>query len=727
MTDVTHILEGLNDQQREAVIAKPGPLLVTAGAGSGKTTVLIRRIAWLIEVFGVSKHQIMAVTFTNKAARQMKSRVEDMLGMYKAPRWMGTFHGLSNLLLRIYHKEAGLDSQFTIIDSQDQKSLINRLIRDSRLPVGGINPRQFQSYINRAKEDQLRSMNLEPTNHRQQVFVQVYEKYEQSCNKRGLVDFAELLLRTVEVMKRNQLVREEMQARFAHIIVDEFQDTSAIQLEWLKLFCGQNNQITAVGDEDQSIYGWRGAISANMLKFAKNFSGTEIVYLEQNYRSTQTILNAANAVIQNNGARYKKKLWTSHSGGETVKLFSAYDANQEASFVAEEIKQKRLSFDFPYSNFAVLYRTNAQSRMFEEVFVRKQIPYRIYGGLRFYERKEIKDVLAYLRLLIDPNNNESFSRVINFPRRGIGDKSQSTIREFASIHNLSFWESSLALVESSVPRMHFRAALARFVNLVRALKEESVGEPFDLIISKTIELTGIKKFYDKNSIDTDVARIENLEELINAGANFAKNSNIEDGVGAIRPFLDGVTLDSDDKHDENGQDAVQVMTLHSSKGLEFPVVFLVGADEKLLPHELSIKDSTKGESEIEEERRLFYVGMTRAEQQLYLTRAKFRMIQGKTDFFYRSRFLREIPSQYLEEVTLDGITSAKNQRQSPNDRSRIKDVYALQGERIHHQAFGEGKVLKIASKGKFPIIKVNFYNGGTKILVWDPDKIRHIN
>ena len=653
LTDVSEILDRLNERQREAVAAEPGPLLVTAGAGSGKTSVLVRRIAWLIKAFGVSKYQIMAVTFTNKAAREMKFRVEDLLGMDEAPYRIGTFHGLSNSFLRIYHEAAGLESDFTIIDGSDQKSLISRLNRDLRLAVGDIKPQQFQTYINRSKSNQLRASGLTPRTYREQIYISAYQEYERYCEENSLVDFEELLLRTVELLTRNQLVREELQDRYQHILVDEFQDTNHMQLEWLKLFCGKRNQITAVGDEDQSIYGWRGALAENMIQFEKIFPGTRIVRLEQNYRSTQTILNAANAVIQHNDQRYSKELWTERKIGASVKLFNAYDSQHEAKFVAEVI-QSGVSQSVPYSNFAVLYRTNAQSREFEEVFGYEQIPFRIYGGLRFYQRKEIKDILAYLRLLIEPNNNEAFSRIVNFPRRGIGNVAQERIAQYASSRNLSYWQASLEIVKSSV-QVHFRKTLAEFLDLFKRIRENCEHEPFGDIIAYTIQLSGVKQFYESRKLETDITRIENLDELENAAANFIRSSKYEDSYESIRPFLDTVALDSDDKHDENTLNAVQVMTLHLAKGLEFPVVFLVGVDEHLLPHVLSLKGDQKGgkradEDSLAEERRLFYVGMTRAEQQLYLTRSRIRMVRGRTNVFRPSRFLHEIPGKFLDTV-----------------------------------------------------------------------------
>ena len=717
LTDVSDILDRLNDRQREAVTAEPGPLLVTAGAGSGKTSVLVRRIAWLIKAFGVSKHQIMAVTFTNKAAREMKTRVEDLLGMYEAPYRIGTFHGLSVSFLRIYFDAAGLERNFTILDSDDQKSLINRLNKESRLAVGDIKPQQFQNFINRSKDKQVRATDLNPRTYRAEIYASVYQVYERYCDSNSLLDFAELLLRTVELMKRNQIVREELQDRYQHILVDEFQDTNHLQIEWLKLFCGDHNQITAVGDEDQSIYGWRGAIAENMIRFATEFPGTKIVRLEQNYRSTQTILNAANAVIQNNEQRYAKELWTERKGGVSVKQFTAYDSEQEALFVADRILSN-VSQTLPFSNFAVLYRTNAQSRQFEEVFAFKQIPFRIYGGLRFYQRKEIKDILAYLRLLVEPDNNEAFSRVVNFPRRGIGDASLERIARYGSSRNLSYWQASWEIVKDSSANARFKTALRRFLDLIDQIREECEGAPFREILANTIHISGIKRFFESRNWETDITRIENLEELENAAENFIQRSNYEDSIESVRPFLDTVTLDSDDKHDENSQDAVQIMTLHLAKGLEFPVVFLVGVDENLLPHYFSVTDYKNKEDadKVAEERRLFYVGMTRAEQQLFLTCSKIRMVRGQTKTFRPSRFLKEIPSEYVDMVYF-------GQRFDSESTNEI-DVDDLLGSTVNHRVFGEGCVIGTRHEGKIPILKVDFLKHGTKQVLWETDKIK---
>ncbi len=720
LTDVSEILDRLNDRQREAVVAEPGPLLVTAGAGSGKTSVLVRRIAWLIKAFGVSKHQIMAVTFTNKAAREMKSRVEDLLGMNEAPYRIGTFHGLSNSFLRIYHEAAGLESDFTILDSGDQKSLISRLNRDLRISVGEFKPQQFQNFINRSKSNELRATALSPRNYREQIFVRVYEAYENYCEANSLVDFEELLLRTVELLKRNQLVREELQDRYQHVLVDEFQDTNSMQLEWLKLFCGKRNQITAVGDEDQSIYGWRGALAENMIQFEAIFPGTRIVRLEQNYRSTQTILNAANAVIQHNDQRYSKELWTERKKGASVKLFNAYDSGQEAKFVAEVILSG-VSRSIPYSNFAVLYRTNAQSREFEEVFGYQQIPFRIYGGLRFYQRKEIKDILAYLRLLVEPNNNEAFSRVVNFPRRGIGSVAQERIAQYASSRNLSYWQASSEIVKDYSVQVHFRAALTNFLELINRIREEGEHESFGDVIASTISISGVKQFYKSRKLESDITRIENLDELENAAVNFIRRSNCKDSIESIRPFLDTVALDSDDKHDENTLNAVQVMTLHLAKGLEFPVVFLVGVDENLLPHVLSLKSDQNGrrgadKDSLAEERRLFYVGMTRAEQQLFLTRSGIRMVRGRMSVFRPSRFLKEIPRQFLDTVPFNQkIDSDFTKKINPDD---------LLGSTIDHRVFGRGCVTGLRHEGKFPVLTIDFDEHGTKQVLWEMNNFK---
>ena len=714
MTDVTDILKDLNERQREAVVAPPGPLLITAGAGSGKTAVLVRRIAWLIEATGVSRHRIMAVTFTNKAAREMRSRVESLLGDQSAPSKIGTFHGLSNIFLRVHHQEAGLSRDFTIMDADDQKSFISRLVRDHQLPIGDLSARGFQHYINKCKEQQIRAANANPSNHREEIYAEVYRLYEHECNLRGLVDFTELLLRTLEVMQRNEIVRDANQERYLHVLVDEFQDTNALQLEWLKMFFAKFRNVTAVGDEDQSIYGWRGAVAENMLDFEKLFSNAKLIRLEQNYRSSQPILNAANAVISNNRNRYEKKLWTEQKGGHLIKLFSAEDFEAEAAFIADTVEQFESS-KFSYSNFAVLYRTNAQSRVFEVEFSSRGIPFRLYGGVRFYSRLEIKHILAYLRLLADPHNDDAFERIVNNPPRGIGDGTLRKVEEVARNKEISNWDATLEIIYDTSSQSRMVAPLRRFIEMMDGLRNECQGISLYSIIDRTIKVTKLREYYMVRNTDIDMARVENLDEMLNAGANFIRNKEIDDNENAIVPFLDEVTLDAGDTHDGN-LDAVQMMTLHLAKGLEFPVVFLTGLDENLLPHANAIYNRSGYQSSepnpLEEERRLCYVGMTRAQQQLYLTRADRRLLHGQWQRYRPSRFVAEIPRDYVEFVVHSKIESVT----TPAHQDELRD---LLGKEVQHVKFGNGIVLNAEEGGEYCLVKVKFYTSGEKLLVWD--------
>ena len=714
MTDVTHILKDLNERQREAVVAPPGPLLITAGAGSGKTAVLVRRIAWLIEATGVSRHRIMAVTFTNKAAREMRSRVERLLGDQSAPSKIGTFHGLSNIFLRVHHQEAGLHRDFTIMDADDQKSFINRLVRDHQLPIGDFPVRGIQYYMNKCKEQQIRAANAIPMNNREAFYAEVYRLYEHECNLRGLVDFAELLLRTLEVMQRNEIVRDENQERFQHVLVDEFQDTNALQLEWLKMFFAKYQNVTAVGDEDQSIYGWRGALAENMLEFENQFSNAKLIRLEQNYRSTQPILNAANAVISNNQHRYKKKLWTEQKGGRLIRLFSGEDFEAEAEFIADTV-EKFESSKLSYSDFAVLYRTNAQSRVFEVEFSSRGIPFRLYGGVRFYSRLEIKHVLAYLRLLVDPHNNDAFERIVNNPPRGIGDGTMRKVVEVARNKGISNWDATLEFISDTSSQSRMVGPLRRFIQMMDGLRNECQGISLYEIIDRTIKDTQIREYYQVRNIDIDQARVENLDEMLNAGANFIRNKDIDDNENAIVPFLDEVTLDAGDTHDAN-PDAVQLMTLHIAKGLEFPVVFLTGLDEYLLPHANALYNRSEYLSSepdaLEEERRLCYVGMTRAQQQLYLTRANRRLLHGQWQTYKPSRFVREIPTDCVEFVKHSKIESVT----TPAHQDELSD---LLGKEVQHVKFGNGIVLNAEEDGEYWLVKVKFHTKGEKLLIWD--------
>lgn len=728
MTDVTRILDGLNEQQREAVVAPPGPLLITAGAGSGKTTVLARRIAWLIQASGVSPHRIIAVTFTNKAAREMKSRVDSLLGRNSAPYQIATFHGFSNRFLRIHHEAAGLPRDFTILDQDDQKSFINRLIKDGQLKVQDKTPGQIQSYINNKKEKQLRAAQAHnDSNRNNEIMAPVYQLYEQECNIRGLVDFAEILLRTVEVMQRNQLVRTEMHERYHHILVDEFQDTNEIQIEWLKLFSSNLKYITAVGDEDQSIYGWRGAVAKNMLSFGSIFPNTKLIRLEKNYRSTQTILSAANSVISRNRDRFEKNLWTDHKGGDPIGYYSAYDYRDESHFVASKI-QELYETGIPYSNMSILYRTHAQSNIFETTLSSYKIPFRIYGGVRFFSRMEIKHSLAYLRLIVDPDNDPAFQRVINYPPRGIGDGAQRRVFELAQHESVSLMEAARMIAQDESEQMRIRKPLKEFVELIEGMESDCAGLTLSGIIKHVNANSGLRDHYLSKDTEIDKPRVENLDELINAGENFVQTNmnettsheSVGDGRESITPFLDSVTLDAGDTFDDM-PDTLSLMTLHQAKGLEFPVVFLVGMDEKFLPHvnAMTIGLPSRIHDQIEEERRLCYVGMTRAKDQLYLTRAGFRLSFGKSDFYKPSRFLNEIPPEYLWRASLDSDNGQPDSGPSASIFDSEEELDDLPGKLVRHKKFGEGTVIDVTIEPAHTIVRINFEDVGEKQLLME--------
>ena len=734
MTDVTKILDGLNEQQAEAVVAPPGPLMITAGAGSGKTTVLTRRIAWLVEAAGVSRHRIIAVTFTNKAAREMKSRVNDLLGADYAPYQIATFHGFSNRFLRIYHEAAGLPKDFTILDQDDQKSFIGRLIEGSQLSTKSATSRDIQNYINRKKEQQLRAAQAHLSGeYRDRLFAPIYEIYERECNARGLVDFAEIILRTVEVMQRNEFVRNKNRDRYLHVLVDEFQDTNPMQIEWLKLFGSHSNYVTAVGDEDQSIYGWRGAVAKNMLDFMEIFPNAKLIRLEQNYRSTQTILSAANAVISNNKDRFEKNLWSDREGGHQIKLHPAYDNRDEAQYVAKKILDHHEA-GTAFSDMAVLYRTHAQSRVFEGTLASHRIPFRIYGGVRFFSRMEVKHALAYLRLIVDSDNNPAFERVINEPARGVGAVAMNRIIEVARNQGVSFMGAAKMIVDDPSEQKRIQTPLKKFIEIIDSLQVESAGLTLSRIIALVNERSGLREHYTNKNTEQDKSRVENLDELVNSGENFIRtvidNQDFEtsfgDDVGAIAPFLDSVTLDAGDTYDDN-PDLVQMMTLHQAKGLEFPVVFLVGMDEQILPHANAIANYTGQRDAIDEERRLCYVGMTRAEDHLYLTRATLRQVMGRWTNFRPSRFLREIPKKYyqISKFEDDDVNSDSNAEATVTN---IEDeVDSLPGRLVRHRKFGEGTVIYASVEHACTLIRINFDNVGEKVLVMDQAALEFID
>ncbi len=711
--DVSHIFDNLNDAQGEAVGAAPGPILVLAGAGSGKTRVLTYRVAWLVQALGVSPLSILAVTFTNKASLEMRGRIEELLGFPVRGMWMGTFHGLSHRLLRAHWREAGLSESFEILDSDDQLRLIRRVLKELNLDEGYWPPKQTQWFINGHKEEGRRPHSLQAGHDTQAIQLKnVYAKYEEMCVRLGLVDFAELLLRTVELMSNNESLRETYQGRFQHILVDEFQDTNALQYQWLKLFSGSRANVMAVGDDDQSIYGWRGARVENMLNFERDFPGTRIVRLEQNYRSTRTILDAANAVIDRNQGRLGKKLWTSDAGGDAIRIYAAFNELDEARFVIDRV-QDWIEHGNRRDAIAILYRSNAQSRTFEEVLLDVGIPYRVYGGLRFFERAEIKDALAYLRLLASRDSDPAFERVVNVPTRGVGNKTLDRVRDDARHDGASLWAAAMRLLEGGQLAGRAVGALAGFLRLVeeldRATQHLGLAEKVDTVIRSS----GLVGHYRKEGGEKGEARVENLEELVNAARNFRHDE--EDGLDTLSAFLAHAALEAGEGQAEAWEDCVQLMSLHAAKGLEFPLIFLCGMEEGLFPHQRSLEEAGR----LEEERRLCYVGMTRAMKQLYLTYAETRRLHGRERYTEPSRFLAEIPAQLLEDVRSAARRRpiARGPAIAPAPTGLAPPAGVKLGTRVRHAKFGDGTVLTLEGEGEYARVQVNFEDVGAKWLV----------
>jgi DNA helicase-2/ATP-dependent DNA helicase PcrA len=714
--DVSHLLDGLNDPQREAVTADPGPMLVLAGAGSGKTRVLTHRIAWVCEVGGLSPFSVLAVTFTNKAAREMRGRVEQLLGIAAGAMWVGTFHGLAHRLLRAHWQEAGLPQSFQILDSDDQLRMVKRAVRQLDLDEGQYPPKQAQWFINACKDEGQRPQHVDPGNDpvRQQL-LRIYGLYEELCQRAGVIDFAELLLRSLELIRDNEDIRGHYQRRFRHILVDEFQDTNAIQYAWLRLLAGERTPVFVVGDDDQSIYGWRGARIENIQHFEQDFPGTRTIRLEQNYRSTATILKAANALIDNNRGRLGKKLWTAGEEGEPILYYNAYNEKDEARFVVDRIEDW-VAQGRSRSDIAVLYRSNAQSRQFEEILVTRGIPYRVYGGLRFFERAEIKDALAWLRMTVNPQDDTAFERTVNHPPRGLGQKSVEQIRERARRERISLWSAAGQLIgEDSPLPARARNALAGYVALVQRL----TGEGRDLKLSGHIRLcieeSGLKAHFDKDKSDRGEARRENLQELIGAGKAFEQEGLEEQELPPLEAFLSHAALEAGEAQADEWEECVQLMTLHSVKGLEFPLVFLVGMEEGLFPHQRSSEEPGR----IEEERRLCYVGITRAREQLVITSAEVRRLYGNETYNVASRFVREIPPELMQEIRPKAQFS-RPVYQTPNRVSRQQveeDAGIHVGQRVSHGKFGPGIVLNIEGAGAQARVQVNFEQAGSKWLM----------
>ena len=713
--DVSHILNDLNDAQRQAVTAEPSNMLVLAGAGSGKTRVLVHRIAWLVQAEGMSPYSILAVTFTNKAAREMRERIDHLLGIYSSQginvrgMWVGTFHGLAHRLLKAHWREAGLVENFQILDSDDQLRMLKRIHRELELDEARWPPKQSQWFINAQKDEGLRAAHLDHNSRDlfMQVMVKVYHAYEQACDRQGVVDFAELLLRAHELWLKQPAVLQHYQNRFRYILVDEFQDTNAVQYAWLRVLAGDRVPVAAVGDDDQSIYGWRGARIENIQQFSKDYPATQLIRLEQNYRSTQTILAAANAVIAHNHGRLGKELWTSGEEGEPISLYTAYNEMDEARFVVERLQDWHESGN-ARSSSAILYRSNAQSRVLEEALIRTGVPYRIYGGLRFYDRLEIKNAVAYLRLLINRDDDTAIERVINTPTRGIGDKTVETVRIYAREQAVSMWRAASEVIERKLLPARAANALLQFMQLIDRLDAETDDMTLDDLTDHIVRESGLLDFHKNEKGEKGQARVENLQELVVATREFDVG---DDNVSPLNAFLDQAALDAGEHEAAEYEDSVQLMTMHSAKGLEFPLVFIVGLEENLFPHKMSMDDPTQ----IEEERRLCYVGITRAMQKLVLTYAESRRLYGEDNYHSPSRFLRELPKTLVQEVRLQSSIT----RPLSMHRSLTPEMPAgiNLGQRVYHEIFGEGVVLNFEGRGAAARVQVNFADDGSKWLV----------
>ncbi len=710
--DVSLILDSLNKAQRDAVTADVKALLVLAGAGSGKTRVLVHRIAWLISVEGLAAHAIMAVTFTNKAANEMKHRVESLLGRSSGNMWIGTFHGLAHRLLRAHARDADLPDTFQILDSDDQLRVIKRVMKEMTIDENEWPAKQAMWFINQQKDEGRRPKDIR---HQGDLFTSTYTKvyyqYQNACQISGLVDFAELLFKAYELIRDNQHLREHYQERFQHLLVDEFQDTNGIQYAWIKLLTSNDCKISIVGDDDQSIYGWRGAKIENIQKFEKEYSDNKIIKLEQNYRSTGNILKAANAVIANNLERMGKNLWTDDNEGDPISIYAAFNEQEEARFIASQIKDW-YEQGKSYSECAILYRSNAQSRVLEEFLLQRQIPYRIYGGLKFFERAEVKTTLAYVRLMYNRQDDAAFERVINVPARALGPKSIATIREKARENGSTLWQAAKIVADGKLLTPKACQSLFNFLNLVHQCFEDFNDLPLSEQIQLTIEATSLDQLYAKEKGEKALARKENLAELANAAREF--DSDDYPDLLPMTAFLAHASLEAGDTQAQQYEDCVQMMTLHSAKGLEFPLVFIAGMEEKLFPHMMSMDEPDK----LEEERRLAYVGITRAMKKLYLIHTEKRRLYGKESYPRISRFIKEIPASVKQDVRLNSQIEQPAFPQTSN-RTKIEDdsnQFSL-GQTVTHPKFGNGVILNHEGDGTQARVQVNFDSVGAKWLM----------
>ncbi|SFN91843.1 UvrD-helicase domain-containing protein [Nitrosospira briensis] len=741
---MSSLLSALNPEQREAVALPHQSALVLAGAGSGKTRVLTTRIAHLIQSGQASPHGILAVTFTNKAAKEMLSRISAMLPINTRGMWTGTFHGLCNRMLRAHNQDAGLPQTFQILDSADQLAVIKRILKslgadDEKFPA-----RQVQWFINNAKEEGLRASQVETYDDFARKMVEFYLVYEQQCNKEGVVDFAELLLRNYELLNRNEIVREHYRSRFRHILVDEFQDTSRLQYKWLRLLAGEQTAVFAVGDDDQSIYAFRGANTGNMKEFERDFRIPKIIKLEQNYRSHGNILDAANTLIRNNSGRLGKNLWTAEGHGEPIRVYNAPTDFDEAAFVVDEVKSLRAE-GVALSQMALLYRSNAQSRVLEHALFNASLPYRVYGGMRFFERQEIKHALAYLRLIANPDDDNALLRVVNFPARGIGMRSLEQVQDDARRQGESIWEAMLqkcgrvpastsetegnaqARLDGSMAPDKIKKGVEGFVVLIESMRRVCENLPLPEVVDHMLEHSGLLGHYRAEREGAD--RLENLNELVNAATSFVHEAEDD----SLTVFLNHASLEAGEHQAGGGEDALQLMTVHSAKGLEFHSVFLSGLEEGLFPH-----DNSRNEAGgLEEERRLMYVALTRARRRLYLSFTQSRMLHGQTRYNIPSRFLQEIPDNLLKwlqpvqkarignhqpEFRSSGLSGARTQIQESGTQDSAAARWRV-GQNVVHAKFGPGVIVNCEGRGADARVEVKFGRAGTKWLLLEYAKL----
>ena len=749
--DVSYLLDGLNPAQREAVSAPPGHYLVLAGAGSGKTRVLTHRIGWLLEVERASPWSILAVTFTNKAAGEMRARCADLIREGSRGLTVGTFHGIAHRLLRQHWREARLPETFQILDSDDQQRLLKRTITALGLDESRFPARQAAWFVNTAKDEGKRPDSFDHGgNPLTRSLIDIYRAYEETCQRSGLVDFAELLLRSHELWLTDDRLLAHYRERYRHLLVDEFQDTNTIQYAWIRVLAGQSGQaasgqVFVVGDDDQAIYGWRGARVENVQHFLRDFAGATTIRLEQNYRSTGTILKAANAIIANNPQRLGKQLWTAGEPGDPIALYAAYNEQDEARFVIERIREQ-IQHSGRADDCAILYRSNAQSRNFEEQLIQHDIRYRVYGGLRFFDRAEIKDTLAYLRLVANRHDDAAFERTVNTPPRGIGERTLDALRQRARTERSSLWDAALHELTGAGLAGRAKNALKAFLMLIEDLSKTCAGIGDDALddaarerdlleagapivrdpaaaragaialaeqIDHAIARSGLRDFYEADSRGSAESRVENLDELVNVASRFERTpEDLEAGFSELVAFLSHAALEAGETQGETWEDCVQLMTLHSAKGLEFPLVFLVGLEDGLFPSQRSLDEPGR----LEEERRLAYVGITRARSTLILSYAESRRLHGVETYNRPSRFLHELPRELLHEVRPRVQVSRPlyNARHDVSDQSAI--VFKL-GQRVRHASFGEGIVVDAEGSGSHARVQVNFEDAGAKWLV----------